>query len=218
MFLTPVSMAVSVLLGIIAALNINLNAQITVMSFIFVLLIVVSIIKHEINIAIPVLIIGFAAGSFVASWTVSESNNTVLTYVGRYVTLEGVILSQGRESNTSDNYQYPLRVTAIDKNGEISEVNETVLLTSPVKINCGKSISAKGIIKDLPGIMNENGMDLEKYYRSQDIFTLWALAAMQAWRQASTILGPRAGVMPVKWNQAAPSKIRSQSNSSGFAS
>ncbi len=171
MFLTPVSMAVSVLLGIIAALNINLNAQITAMSLIFVLWIVASIIKHEINIAIPVLIIGFAAGSFVASWTVSESNNTVLTYVGRYVTLEGVILSQGRESNTSDNYQYPLRVTAIDKNGEISEVNETVLLTSPVKINCGKSISAKGIIKDLPGIMNENGMDLEKYYRSQDIFT-----------------------------------------------
>ena len=42
-----------------------------------------------------------------------------------------------------------------------------------------------------------------------------ALAALQAWRQASTRLGPRAGVMPVKWNHSAPSKILSQSKSLG---
>ena len=50
------------------------------------------------------------------------------------------------------------------------------------------------------------------------ILTPWALAALQAWRQISTTFSPRAGVMPVKWNQSTPSKILSQSKSEGWAS
>ena len=42
--------------------------------------------------------------------------------------------------------------------------------------------------------------------------------AWQACLQISTQLGPSAGVMPVKWTQSAPSKILSQSKSSGLAS
>ena len=40
-----------------------------------------------------------------------------------------------------------------------------------------------------------------------------ALAALQASRQAPLSASDRAGVMPVKWNQAAPSKMASQSKS-----
>ena len=39
----------------------------------------------------------------------------------------------------------------------------------------------------------------------------------QASMQASAMFWLRAGVMPVQWNQVAPSKIFSQSNSSGLA-
>ena len=46
----------------------------------------------------------------------------------------------------------------------------------------------------------------------------FALAAMQASLQMAIMLAPRAGVMPVKWNQSAPSKTLSQSKSEEEAS
>ena len=45
-----------------------------------------------------------------------------------------------------------------------------------------------------------------------------AFAALQASTHIATQFSPSAGVMPVKWNQSAPSKILSQSKSSGLAS
>ena len=53
--------------------------------------------------------------------------------------------------------------------------------------------------------------------RSQETVMPFALAALQASRQAAGMSPPRAGVMPVKWNQPAPSRILSQSKSARFA-
>ena len=44
-----------------------------------------------------------------------------------------------------------------------------------------------------------------------------AFAALTASRQIAATLSPSAGVMPVKWNQSAPSKILSQSKSAVVA-
>ena len=45
----------------------------------------------------------------------------------------------------------------------------------------------------------------------------FAFAALQASKQISATLSPSAGVIPVKWNQSAPSKISSQLKSAVVA-
>ena len=47
----------------------------------------------------------------------------------------------------------------------------------------------------------------------KEILMPFAFAALQASLQISTTFAPRAGVIPVKWNQSTPSKIASQSKS-----
>ena len=46
-------------------------------------------------------------------------------------------------------------------------------------------------------------------FKSQEILTPLAFAALQASMQISTTFSPSAGVIPVKWNQSAPSKMLS---------
>ena len=45
----------------------------------------------------------------------------------------------------------------------------------------------------------------------------FAFAALHASKQIAATLSPSAGVIPVKWNQSAPSKILSQSKSAVVA-
>ena len=55
-------------------------------------------------------------------------------------------------------------------------------------------------------------------FRSQLTVTPISLAVLHASRQISGRLPPRAGVIPVKWNQSAPWKMAFQSKSEGTAS
>lgn len=171
MVFTPAVFAVFVVLGVIAALNLSLTAQIVIVCSLIAVWIFACIRNRAADMVMLFMIASFAAGSGITLRTISDTNNTVVNYIGRYVTLEGVILSPGQESSISDNYKYPLRIKKIDKHGEISEnVNETILLTTPERLKCGDSISVTGIIKDLASAMNENGMDTAKYYKSQGMF------------------------------------------------
>ena len=171
MSFTPAVLAVFVILGIIAALNFSLTVQILILCALTAVWIFVCIRHRTADMVMLIMIAGFIVGAGVTLRTVSDTRNTVVSYIGRYVTLEGVILSPGQESSIGDNYKYPLRIKKIDKHGEISEnVNETILLTTSEKLHCGDSVSVSGIIKELESAMNENGMDTAKYYKSQGMF------------------------------------------------
>ena len=54
-------------------------------------------------------------------------------------------------------------------------------------------------------------------FRSHETVTPCAFAALHASRQRSGSAPPNAGVIPVQWNQSAPEKIVSQSNSPAAA-
>lgn len=168
---SPVMFAAVIISGIIAALNISTTALAAVICSAAALWIVTSLLKRRADMVVFVMILGFGAGAFSAAYAVSDTKNTMVNYIGRYVTVYGVVLSPAQESGESDNYRYSLAVTKVDKHGEIAEVNERILLTTPAVLGCGDSVSAAGIIKAIPGAMNENGMDAAKYYKSQGMFT-----------------------------------------------
>ncbi len=54
-------------------------------------------------------------------------------------------------------------------------------------------------------------------FRSTDTFTPCFLAAISAFSVSCAALSDTAGVMPVKWNQSAPSKMASKSKSASVA-
>lgn len=170
MVFTPAVFAAVVILGVIAALNISITIQLVIVLTSIIIWLFVCIKARTVYVAMLFVILGFIIGSAVTTWTISSKHNTIVNYTSRYVTLEGVILSPRQESSTSDNYKYQFRIKTINKHGEISHVNETILLTTPQKLSCGDSVAVNGIIKDLPSVMNENGMDTAKYYKSQGIF------------------------------------------------
>ena len=111
----------------------------------------------------------------------------------------------------------PAVQTADEKNGLqfIAPKKIRTFLNHPFRLYDGErlddlveSVKANGIL--IPTIVrmiekDENGYEYE-------------MLAFNASRQMSATLSPRAGVIPVKWNQSAPLKISSQLKSSDLAS
>lgn len=128
-------------------------------------------ITHRLDMGILLVVALFAVSSFSYSYSVSSYAHKTINHINRYVTLQGTIISSADKSQTSDNYRYVFRVKNITNKNGTAKTSDNILLTTPYQYKCGTSLEIKGIIKDMPKKMNENGFDAALHYKSSNIFT-----------------------------------------------
>lgn len=168
---SPLPIAAAVVCGVISAYYIGTASSLVIAVMAVVSAAVYYIIRRKINIMLLLIAAVFSAGVFSYALSSGSVMHKSINYIGREMTVHGVVLTEARENSYDDNIKYTVRVWAMESDGVIEHINDNMLLTTPVHMKCGDSIRIKGEIKDMPSQMNENGFDTEKYYSSQGIFT-----------------------------------------------
>ena len=167
---TRITLALTAVAGILLTSLSGVFVSVIVFAIVVAAYLIYSLTNHNIDIGIFMLFAIFLVASFSYTYSVSQRIHKSVNYINRYVTVNGVIISSARQSD-SDNYQYILRVKSIsNKLGEVKS-SENILLTTPEKLNCCDSVTVKGIIKDLPKQMNDIGFNSSLYYKSNNIFS-----------------------------------------------
>ncbi len=170
MKLSPITIAITMAAGVVLTSQFGIATAGITIGIMLALFLVWGIITKKLDLAILVIIASFAVAAVSYVYSVSACSHKTINYINRYATLQGTAISVAEKSETSDNYRYVFKVKSItDRNGE-KKTDESIILTTPDKWRCGDSLEIKGIIKDLPKQMNENGFDAAKYYKSQGIF------------------------------------------------
>lgn len=167
---TRITVALAAVAGILLTSLFGIFAAVTACAATALGFLIYSFFKHSFDVGTIILIAVFAAASFSYVISVSSYVHKSLNYINRYVTLEGVVLSTARKTE-SDNFRYILRVKSISGKSGDTKCSENMLLTAPQKLSCGESVKICGIIKSLPKKMNDNGFDTALYYKSGNIFT-----------------------------------------------
>ncbi len=106
-----------------------------------------------------------AAGSYLI--TTSAFMHPSLNYIGRDTAISGTVLSNPRPS--AGNYQYTVRTDSITIADNTSGMRDTILLTTPERLECGDTVTFGGKLKDFQHQMNENGFDSALWHRSQNL-------------------------------------------------
>ncbi len=171
MKITPIKMAVSVVLGVLMTVALGKDVLFYALMIATILSIVNSVRLRRIDISFMLLAIAFILSSCSYNYFVSNTHHPSLDFVDSEVTLSGEIISPAQENAYSDNYKYQLLLNSISNETHKTETSETVLITSPQLIPCGAAVTLTGELKNFPSQMNENGFDTESYYKSCDIFT-----------------------------------------------
>ncbi len=167
---TRITFALSAVAGILLTTLSGIFISVIVFTFLAIVYLIYSLINRSIDIGMLILLAVFMAASFSYVGSVSSRIHKSVNYINRYVTVNGVIISSARQSE-SGNYQYIFRAKSIsNKPGEV-KTSENILLTTPLKLKCCDSVTVKGIIKDLPKQMNDIGFNSELYYKSNNIFS-----------------------------------------------
>lgn len=171
MKITPIKVAISVVLGVVLTEAFNINIIAFAIAAAIILSIIYSIKVKRIEISFLLLAAAFSLSSLSYSYCVGNIHHPSIDFIGHEVTLSGEIISPPQENAYSDNYKYQLKLSSITNETREVKSMETILVTSPQLIPCGANVSLTGEIKNFPTQMNENGFDTEKYYKSCDIFT-----------------------------------------------
>ena len=122
----------------------------------------------------PVVVVFILAALYAAamlSFVLSTGTRAhpTLEHCGEQVTVSGIITSNPAQSRSGDNYKYTLRINSIGSADNL--IRDTILFTTPVRLDCGERISASGKLKPVPRQMNENGFNTAMFYQSQNIYT-----------------------------------------------
>ncbi len=171
MKITPIKIAVSMVLGIVATSIYGTEIIIPAIILGILLSIIYSIIKHRVELCFILLMLAVIASSLSYSFSTSRYRHPSVEYIGEEVAMNGEIVSPAQESPYNDNYRYKVRLRTITKDNTTVKSKETVMLTSPLRMDCGKTISFTGTVKEFMPQMNEHGFDTATYYKSCDIFT-----------------------------------------------
>ncbi len=158
-------------LGILLTATLSFYAVLTLSAISITAFIIYSAIKRRIDLGFLLMLAAFAVASCTYTLSTSEYTHKTLNYTNKYVTLRGVTISAAKESSYSENYTYIFRVKSITNRHGTVDTSENIVLTSPKRLACKTGVTVKGIIKDFPKKMNENGFDTAMYYKSMNIFT-----------------------------------------------
>lgn len=169
---SPVVISISMAAAVIIADSIGFEIPIMLFFLIICAVGIRSLISRKLDIVMLITALFTAAALISYAYSTGEHIHRSVSLINRYVTYNGVIMTPGKESSYDDNYKYIVRVKELsNKTYGTVKTNENILVTAPVKLRCGDSITGTGIIKDLPSQMNENGFDMKKYYKSQNVYT-----------------------------------------------
>ena len=171
MKVTPIRLALITICAIIFTDYMGLFSSVIIFALVSVGLGIGFSIIHKIDLGSIIFAITFLIASVSYSLSVSTFAHPTLEYTGRYVTITGTTVTQAKKSPYSDNYQYTLRAKHIENSRGRFEIRENILLTSESRLNCGDSVTVRGIINTMPQRMNENGFDATSYYLSKNIMT-----------------------------------------------
>ncbi len=163
---SPVVLAMSIVTAVYCTAYFGFTASVYIS--LFILWIIISLINRRMDIASLIIMAAAVAGSISYVISSSELIHKSIGYINREVVLTGVTASSAQESGS--NYRYIFFVKSVTENNTESDINDTVMLTTPCKLRCGESITVKGMLKDFGEQMNENGFDMAGYYKSQNIF------------------------------------------------
>lgn len=166
---SPVTLAVCLAASVFYTAYFGFNAALFII--LFILWIIYSSIRRCIDTASLIIIIAVAFSSISYAISSSAFMHKSINYTDKEVALTGVTISSAQESMSSDNYKYTFFVKTITENNETTTVNDTILLTTPLKLPCGESVTVKGTLSSMQEQMNENGFDMALYYKSQNIYT-----------------------------------------------
>ena len=171
MKVTVIRLAIIMVCGILFTDYLGIFSSVTIFLLASVGLAIRFFIMRSVDIGSIIFSAAFLVASVSFSLSVSTFNHPTLDYIERYVTVTGTAITPAKKSSHSNNYQYTLRAKLIDSSRGKLEINDDILLTSEKKLSCGDSVIVKGIIKDMPERMNENGFDATTYYMSKGIMT-----------------------------------------------
>lgn len=168
---TPITIAITGIIGFAAASYLGYGTVLIVSAVFLIVALILSLKNRALQITmILIMLIFVASGSWYAYSSGSTAHKT-LNYVNKYVTVSGAVISPAEQSESKEYYRYKIRVTSIDQNGKTENTKDTIMLSTPTLYHCGDGITVRGIIKEFPKQMNEYGFDTAEYYKSLDIFS-----------------------------------------------
>lgn len=172
MKISPIRIAVTMLLGTVLAYSFSLKIICTIAIAAAVVIFSAKLaVKRLVDLGVLFMLLAFLISSFSCAYAFSNVKHKSMNYINCPVTLYGTVISSAKESAYNDNYKYTFRIKSVEHSLGIDNINDNILLTTPEKLNCGDSIKVCGTIKELPKKMNENGFDTAKFYKSKNIFT-----------------------------------------------
>ena len=171
MKISPVTVAIAAVLGTLSTAFLGMNALFLILAFFICGFCVYTAVRHKFDVGFLILFSAFilASGAYIIS--TGTLTHKTLNYTNKYVTLEGYTVSPARENSYSENFSYLFKVETVSNRNGTADTAETILLSSPQKIECGKRITVKGIVKPFPKKMTDGAFNTELYYKSQNIFT-----------------------------------------------
>lgn len=164
---SPICLAASIVMSVYCTAHFGFCIPLYIT--LFLLCILYSAIKHNIDLVLFIMLAAFVTGGISYKLSTSEFIHKSISHINKEVTLTGVTLSSAQESG--DNYKYVFYAKTLNTAGKSYDVNDTVLLTTPQKLKCNQSITLNGTLKPMQEQMNENGFDTARHYKSQGIFT-----------------------------------------------
>lgn len=168
---SPIKLAFAAVIGIMSVALLGLWLTAAVFAAMLLCFIIYSTVTHRFDAVCCALLAVFIAAA--SSYAVSSSSllHKSLNYTNKYVTLNGYTVSTARKNSYNQNYSYILKATSVSNRHGAYDTFENIVLTTPQKLKCGSKITVKGIIKDLPKQMNDDGFNSEIYYKSQNAFS-----------------------------------------------
>ena len=111
-------------------------------------------------------IIFFMLGASV-NFIALNSKSVFDSYAKNDVTISGMVCEI--PNKTSNNYRYHIDVLLITQNEKSKPVNETIILSSPLKLEYGDVISATGTLKRINENLTQTSFNSHLYYKAYDI-------------------------------------------------
>ena len=171
MKITPIRIALTMIFAILFTNRLGIGCSLVLCGAAVVLSFIFCAVKRNFDLGIFIIVLSFLIPSVSYSYCVSSKNHKTVNYIDRYVTLTGVVTTPAKKSTYDNNFKYTFHVKTISNILGTFDISDDILLTTPQKLKCQDSLEIKGIIKDLPKRMNDNGFDMAKHYKSQNIFT-----------------------------------------------
>lgn len=167
-FMTYIGLSVCFAVGIYLHERISVTFALIFILSLFMVLTIRAVFKHKFNAKIFIMALSVVLGIVMCRYSACDSIKDFSPYKGRYVTLTGRV-SEIPELD-SGRVQYVVDVKRADYKNEEHKTKGKVLLSAQGGFKYGDTLTFSGFIDAMPNVMNSDGFDFAKYYKSRGIF------------------------------------------------